>query len=161
MAVHTEGDAGTGLAALKLYDWMPGLVPALKDPRLDPAMIDKRIRGAVDAELAARGYEKAGSRPPQLLVAYHLAMERRVDRVQIDHVQGYGAGRGTPVAGSQMAASYEQGTLILDLLDPASQRLLWRGSAQGQIIPDLDPAERQQRINEAVRRILDRLPRGK
>jgi hypothetical protein len=161
MQVHIEpGSEGAKLASRRVFDWVANPLPDLQDRRLDPVMIDRRIRGAVNTRLAAMGYEKAGPRPAQVLVAYHVAMERRLARTEIDHVYGYGASRGAPRVTGEVPVAYEQGTLVLDFIDVDSGKLLWRGWAQGQVVADLDPAERQRRIDEAVHRILERLPRG-
>ena len=56
--------------------------------------------------------------------------------------------------------NYDQGTLVLDIVDGRSNELVWRGTAQARIDPSNSPEERQRRINEAVRKILDRFPPG-
>lgn len=53
---------------------------------------------------------------------------------------------------------YEEGTLLLDFLDPRSRRRLWRGSAQARVERDPAPDEREASIREAVRLMLERFP---
>jgi len=56
-------------------------------------------------------------------------------------------------------SEYEAGTLVLDVVDTRTNRVIWRGWAQdavGDMLEDRDTMERK--INEAVTRILARLP---
>jgi hypothetical protein len=55
---------------------------------------------------------------------------------------------------------YEAGTLLLDFVDTRTNRVVWRGWAEGSVDGMIDDQEwLEQRVDEAVRRILARLPR--
>ncbi len=54
--------------------------------------------------------------------------------------------------------SYEKGTLIVDLVDSASQRQVWRGSVQGLVAPDLPEEVRRLRLQSAIDQMLSNLP---
>ena len=47
---------------------------------------------------------------------------------------------------------------MLDVIDSASNELVWRGAAQARIDPNRSPQERTELINSAVRKMLDRFP---
>jgi len=53
---------------------------------------------------------------------------------------------------------YDEGTLILEVVDAASGRLVWRGWAQAEVKSKADPGQREARIWEAVAKILDQFP---
>jgi len=53
---------------------------------------------------------------------------------------------------------YREGTLILDVVDAGADAVVWRGSAQAQLAGSGEPLTRRARIQEAVRRILERFP---
>jgi len=54
---------------------------------------------------------------------------------------------------------YEQGTLVIDVLDARTERLLWRGWAQDSVQGILDNQDRMEReINEAVTKMFARFP---
>ena len=53
---------------------------------------------------------------------------------------------------------YDEGTLLIDVIDPATMQLLWRGSGTGVVDPQASPEKREQRINEAVEQILADFP---
>jgi len=56
---------------------------------------------------------------------------------------------------------YDEGTVVLDIIDPKTRNLVWRGSAQSRVDDGDTPEERDARVNEAYRRILERFPPGK
>jgi len=49
---------------------------------------------------------------------------------------------------------YEEGTLVIDIIDPESLMLIWRGVAQKVLPPHLDSDRIQKIVNEAVGQIL-------
>jgi hypothetical protein len=53
---------------------------------------------------------------------------------------------------------YRQGTLIIDVIDAAARRVIWRGTVQAEVGRHKDPDKRIERLNEAVRQILGRFP---
>ena len=63
-----------------------------------------------------------------------------------------------PAAADVRVASYEEGTLLLDLVDGTRNELVWRGSAQARIDPSRSPQERTELIRTAVRRMLEKFP---
>jgi hypothetical protein len=71
---------------------------------------------------------------------------------------GYGLGRWPAAAADVRLSQYEEGTLMLDVIDSSSNELVWRGAAQARIDPNRSPQERTRLINSAVRKMLDRFP---
>ena len=65
----------------------------------------------------------------------------------------YGAG-----SSHTTVRQYEQGTLLLDLIDPESKQLIWRGTGQTRLRDLKTPEEREARVREVVDRILERFP---
>jgi hypothetical protein len=53
---------------------------------------------------------------------------------------------------------YEEGTLILDIVDVKEHQLVWRGTAKAVVDENATPEQRQARIDQAVSMILDKYP---
>jgi hypothetical protein len=53
---------------------------------------------------------------------------------------------------------YEVGTLLVDFIDPATKRVIWRGTAQSRVNESRDPEERQALLRAAVERLLAQFP---
>ena len=77
ITVISDYDATASFAELETYGWMPNQ-PRPGDPRLDNALFDRRVRNAVEKELATKGYRKESTRP-DFQVLYHATLEEKVD----------------------------------------------------------------------------------
>jgi hypothetical protein len=153
MNVHSYAERGTNLRQYRTYRWGPADTWSTGDPRLDNnRFFDERIRGQVEKELARRGFEKAGDDPADLLVHYHASVSQEIDIRQLDPPSSYGAEYDPPFV-------YDKGTLFVDLVDPVTDRVIWRGWAEGSLERVVDnQAWMESRIDETVAKILGRLP---
>ena len=92
---------------------------------------------------------------PDLLIHYHASIDRRLNVNVADRAHGYCYADDCP----GFVDEYEAGTLVLDVVDTHTNRLIWRGWAQDSVQPMLNNADTMERkINEAVTRMLNRLP---
>ena len=108
-----------------------------------------------------KGYRQEASRP-DFLVKWHVSVESRPQSTPMATPTFRDVGP-MPSAGStsvpvMVTRQYREGTLILDIVDPGSDTVVWRGSAQAQLAGSGEPQTRQARIQTAVRRILERFP---
>lgn len=161
MEVTSDHDPKANFSAYHTYNWVPGPQQSTGDPRLDSTLLDTRIREAVEQQLTAKGLTKDSGAKPDLLVAYHVAVRGKQGVTTVSDASWYQPGwgyRGGGGGGPTYARDYEEGTLILDLLDASNRQLVWRGSAQAEVKENISPEKRQERINEAVRRILEQFP---
>jgi hypothetical protein len=73
----------------------------------------------------------------------------------VDRNRGYCSDDCEPTAGE-----YDEGTLVLDMVDARTNKVVWRGSARGVVNGLIDNQNLMERkIDEAVRRMLEPLPR--
>ena len=90
-----------------------------------------------------------------VLVAYQL----RYDRKSEVRVGGYGAGYiHAPYPYAVDVRKYREGTLIVDLVDPETKELIWRGWSVSDLRRAVDPQQEQEKIVWAVRTILEHYP---
>lgn len=155
--VSSESDPGADFSRLSSYGWLPETRPPTGDSRLDGSLLDARVRSAVDTQLAKRDYRRVPPEAADFLVSYHAALEKKIEVDTIYSTAGHGAG-GSVVESEAVEREYEQGTLLLDVVDPKTRQLLWRGSASAEIGPDDAPEERRKRIEKAVAGMLERFP---
>lgn len=158
--VSTDYDTGWSFASYRTWNWVPGPRQPTGDPRLDNDLLDRRVRGAVEREMAERGFWKVEA-DPDFEVDYHTALASKIRVQAIGSSYGYGPGAWEPIApGGVYARQYDEGTLIIDVIDAESHELVWRGIAEAEVYPTDSPAAREKKINEAVRKILERFPPG-
>lgn len=155
MKIDTDWDPSVDFSALETYDWKPTL--PFGDPRTDNSLLEDRVRRAVDRELATKGYKRRRGRVPDFYVSYIAAIESKLDVRVVNDYYGYRPGWGSWETNTYVR-EYDQGSLILDVSDPTSSNLLWRGMAEAEIDDSGTPQERQQVVSEAVGRMLERFP---
>ena len=156
MLVNSHADRTVDFAVYRTFDWAAADALPTGDPRLDnnPFFHDY-LQGAVERRLAARGLERVESGSPDLLIHYHASVDRRVDIVRIDRQSGYCYGEDCQVD----VIDYEAGTLVLDFVDAATTKVVWRGWAQDAFDGVIDDQDRMEKtIDEAVSRMLERYP---
>lgn len=49
-------------------------------------------------------------------------------------------------------------SIIIDIVNPKTKKLMWRGVAKAEIIVEVSDREKQRRTNEVVRRLLRDFP---
>ena len=159
--VSTDYDSSVSFSGYRTYAWIPGPQERTGDPRLDNSLLDARIREAVERHLAAKGYKKEESGSPDFLITYHVALKGKLDVTTMNNY-GYGPGwRGARMAGAGSTTyvrEYQEGSLLVDIVNPAQRHLVWRGTAQAEVTPTSTPEEKKARLDEAVGKILEGFP---
>ncbi len=158
MTVSSHMERGLDFSRYRTFDWGPADARPTGDPRLDENPFFKdHVEGAVEKGLAARGVALAPSGKPDLLIHYHASITNRIDVNRVDRTYGYCYAGDCPTG----TIEYEAGTLVLDIVDASTDRVIWRGWAQNSVEDLLDDPDRMaSMIDEAVTRMLQRLPRS-
>ena len=147
--VNYDYDREADFSRYQTYAWQDSDVNVLDDSPL----MHQRIIRAIDDQLLGKGLQQVDS-DPDLLVTYHGESEEMVvlDRTSYYDDWWYG---GVGVSTTR-ARSYEQGTLIVDLVDADGNRLVWRGIATDTVASSPDAQSRQ--IETATRQMFRRYP---
>lgn len=155
MTVSSHVERGLDFSRYRSFSWGPADALPTGDPRLDQNPFFKdHVQGAVEKQLALRGLPVTAG-DADLVVHYHANVSRRINPNQADRAYGY-----CP-SGDCLPApiEYEAGTLVLDVVDARTNRLVWRGWAQMGVENLLHDADRMAvTIDRAVTRMLQRLP---
>jgi len=141
---------------LRNYDW---LNPPDRGQTANELTI-KRVKASMIRQLAEKGYSLNTSNP-DFLIAIHGGSEKKVDVVNWGYnYRGYGSYRYGYSNRVHLidVYEYEEGTLILDFIDATSRELIWRGSVTKVIDPNATPEKREEVINEAVAKVLEKFP---
>lgn len=157
MNVGSHVERGLDVAQYRTYAWGPVDALPTGDARLDKdPFFQDHVQGAVEKELATRGFEGSTSGTPDLLIHYHANISERIDVDRMDSERGYCYAAGC----SPSVLEYEAGTLILDVIDARTNRLIWRGWAQGSVKGMLDNQDTMARqINDGITRMFTTFPR--
>jgi hypothetical protein len=140
---------GTDVRQYRTYNWASTAGQPTGDPRLDNnKIVQEYVQTAIEHHLRIKGLKKAVS--PDLLVRYYTNVKQEV--YTNGHVPG------DPHCEDCHAEVYDRGTLLIDLVDARTERLVWRGWAEGSLDGVIDDQDwMEERLDEAVARILRRM----
>ena len=166
--IKTYKDEKADFTAIKTYAWLPpapivqNVAPELSNPTLSQEALGPPIMAAVDRELAARGLKQADRDTADVHVTYFAALATGFSQTYLGEYYGYVTGWGSPIAPglapSTSTTVYEKGTVLVDIVQRAAKRAIWRGTAVTRINQDRTLKERVARINDAAERMFERFP---
>ena len=156
MNVSSYVERGLDVTQYRTYDWGPADALPTGDARLDAnPFFQDHVQGAVEKQLARKGFARVTVGAADLLIHYHASITNRIDVNRVDRQYGYCY----EVECRAGASDYEAGTLVLDIVDTRTNRVIWRGWAQDSVEEALhNPDRMAEQIDEAVTRMMSRLP---
>jgi len=157
MTVSAHIERTVNFADYVTYDWGPPDNLPVGDPRLDNnPFFNDYVQGAIEKKLAAKGYERAVTGEPDLLVHYHASVNQRVEVSAADAHYGYCYDNCEP-----RIVDYEEGTLVVDVVDRMTSKVVWRGWSQDTMNGVIDNQDRlKKQVDEGVTKMMLMLPRG-
>lgn len=117
----------------------------------------RRVTSATDQVLAGKGFTKSDSGDADFLVAIQTGKQQQTQYT----TTGYGMGAGWRFGGGMATTTeqtWDQGTLVLDIVDAKKKELVWRGSASGTLDASASADEKSANVQEAVTKILADFP---
>jgi len=156
ISVQTGYDPGIDFATRKTYAWHPDAKLDTGDPRFDTKLMERTIRSAADATLASKGFQKTDSGNPDFLVGYEANLGFGTSSVTGRRSLGSNTGDfGWTVSHT---VDYDTGALVLEMLDPTTDRILWEAVASTVVVERATATERKERVDKAVRKMLADFP---
>ena len=167
--IKTNQAPNTDFKVFKTYAWLPP-VPVVKNvapdavtnPTLSEEVLMPALVAAVDRELAARGFTKAAAASADVHVAYFAALSIGFNQSYLGEHYGYITGWASPIpiglAPTTNVTVYEKGTVLVDIVDRAANKAVWRGTALTRIAQEHSVEKRIERINEAAKKMFEKYP---
>jgi len=126
IGVFSDSDPDYDLSTYNTFDWGQKIdIEKGRNPLSYNELNDKRIKAAILDQMNTRGYQLT-SDDPDLILHYHII----IDDQSVVVTEPFGYNYGTYWTDRQTNVyTYQQGTLILDLMEKKSQSLIWRGWA--------------------------------
>ena len=152
--VKTAHEAGVDYSAYPTFDWRPGHKGHPDAPLAEGSPLDRQLRSIGEKLLRAAGFEKSVSGEPDLWITFYGMLEDigavgGVNFELSEHVSWIGD------PGSHYAHFYQQGTLVVEVVDAASDEVLWRGWASETI---KKPSQLEKKAEKVMSRILKQFP---
>src|SRR5882762_269491 len=148
--VQTDFDHQANFSQYKTYSW--------QEIKPGNSLWDARIKNAVDAQLAAKGWTKVESGGDVAIVAVKTTQTQRSLQTFYD---GFGGGwrwRGFGGMGEATTTEqdYKEGTLIVDMYDAKTKQLIWRGSAEDTVSDKA--AKNEKNLDKGVAKMFKKFP---
>jgi hypothetical protein len=146
--VKTDYDRGTDFSQYKTYSWE-------KVRTQDPLWVD-RIEAAVNAALAAKGWTQVPSGGNVAIVAIEMTRNQQtLDTFYNGFGRGWRWGGGFGDA-TTTVENYKVGTLVVDLFDANSKKIIWRGSSSDTLSDKSD--KNIKNLDKAVQKMFNHFP---
>jgi hypothetical protein len=151
--VFSDYDKSAYMTEYKTFGWSTPLsIEARNNPLYYNELNNKRINNAVAVQLESRNYKY--SEDPDILMHYHIIIEDKT----VMRTDPYGYYYGPYWMRSEVSVyEYQEGTLIIDLMDAHTNNLVWRGWITN-FLKNRDPEKMEESINTAVRMIFAQYP---
>jgi Domain of unknown function (DUF4136) len=150
--VKTDYDRSADFSQYKTYSWE-------KVQTHDPLWVG-RIKDAVNTALAAKGWTQMESGGQVAIVAMEMTKNQQTLNTFYD---GFGGGWGWRRFGgggfgdaTTTTENYTVGTLVVDLFDASSKKLIWRGSASDTLSDKSD--KNIKNLDKGVQKMFDHFP---
>ena len=144
--VTVEFDRGADFSQYKTFAIRNGQLNS-RNPALNSDLVKKRIESDIENALTARGLTKVAGRA-DLNVRYQFGAARKME---IERYPAGWYGLGTRV----VRVPYSEGTLVIDLRNPATTSLVWRAIATEE---KSDPSKIEGKLDDMVRKSLEKYP---
>jgi hypothetical protein len=159
ITVNSDYDPATDFTPLRSFAWIESQGPAGAPPGPSQPLFDQRVRNAVDDSLSQRGMKKVDRAAADFLVQYYISVDKKLQVDTNSYGYGYGGyGYGGRGYSNTTVREYDEGTLLLDFVDPIKKELVWRGSGTTRIRSTTTPEEREKRVRDVVTKILEQYP---
>ena len=125
--VKSDFDRNADFGRYKTYSWEK--VSTQNDLWVD------RIKAAVNAALSAKGWTQVESGGNVSIVAMEMTQSHQTLNTYYDNFggdwgwRGWGGGAGGFGESTTTESTYRVGTLVIDLFDSSTKKLVWRGSS--------------------------------
>ena len=153
-AVKTDYDRNADFSRYKTYSW--------KNVHTQNSLWVDRIKAAVNSALAAKGWTEVESGGDVSIMAMEMTKDHRTLNTYYDNFGGgwgwhWGGGYGDNFGTSTTTEeTYEVGTLVVDLFDTNTKKLIWRGSASDTLSEKSD--KNIKKLTMDVQKMFDHFP---
>jgi hypothetical protein len=161
MTVRTDFDPEQDFTGYKTYRWPDAQQLNPNDALQQNPLIAKRIMASVNKVLQEKGFNLAESGEVDFIVVIHAGVE---DRMQVTNWGGHYGGWYDPwwgaYGGTTTVSYYQEGTLVIDVVDTKEMELTWRGIGTDTVKGIQDPDKMQERFDQVVTKIMADFPPG-
>ena len=159
---NSDYDPTADFSNIRTYQWADRTPTGDDDPRVYNDITMRKIKFAVNQALQDKGMTMVNANP-DVYVAWHGAIDGKMSIQTVSSNYGYGYGwYGYGGMGMGSSTTYvnewDEGTILVDIIEGRKKELIWRGSAQAELKKHQDPQAGQEYINDVVANMLAGFP---
>ena len=139
---------GANFAKYHTYKWV-----SVEGGAHPNQIVDQEIKQSIDAQMASKGLMKTDAENADLYLAYQVAVDQEKQWNAFGMGRGFGGGMGQATS-----STISNGTLVLDMYDPASKQLVWQGRATKTLDPSSNQEKNEKNLNKAMAKLLKKFP---
>lgn len=162
--VETDHQAGFDFASLKTFNVAEAKQESKEDILISPFTLS-HIHAALESELGKRYQREEAGAKADFIVSYHVVVEERIDPRSYNDVYGfgyYGMGYRYPrpyfLGTNTGLRVYNQGSLIIDIVDAKNDKPIWRGVSEKRLSRGMAPQQQREVLSNAVIEVLAKFP---
>lgn len=168
ITTHHEYDREARFGEYKSFAWIT------EDPLIRPVagvvatnehfspFLEKEIRGAVNRNLRARGFQRIRvEEQPDLVLSFSIGAR---DKIRVDSYPasaGYRHGRHHSGGWVTNVHSYTEGILVIDVFDRGTKQVVWHGWATKRLSPQKHSEKRKAAVDRVVDSLLEEFPEAR
>ena len=139
---------GTDFSKYHTYRWI-----SIEGGAHPSQVVDGQIKQSVDSQLASKGLTKTDSDTADVYIGYQIAVDQKKPWKK------YGTDGNSPWDGMAAASSptLDPGTLVLDMYDPKSKRLVWTETATKSLQPS-NQEENMKNLEQIIGKLFKNYP---
>ena len=156
--INTDYDPAHNFGTIKSYH-----IVSKKRPISD--LLIARVSHALDSSMAARGIKKVDANEADILIDFMVVTKDKTRVTSYNTGYGY-RGFGNPYGGYGYGGvnnvdvrQYTEGSLLIDLIEPTTQKTVWRGTSKA-TVKERTPEEKTELANLHTETIVQQMPLG-
>lgn len=151
--VTTDYDSNAAFTTYDTYAFEPGQAREVQS--LDAS----RVRNAIEDEMRSEGYEQVPPEQADLWVRFRFEEQRKYESTGFSYGVGvFNSPFGFGLSTRPEARPVPQEQLVVELVEPESNRVVWKGTSREYLTEDMGPQSRTELINELISNMFQRYP---
>jgi hypothetical protein len=148
--VTSNSMPGTDFSKYHTYKWVT--IEGATQPN---QILDAQIKQSIDTQLATKGLTKTDNDKADLYVGYQAS----IDQEKQWNAYGMGGGpRWGGGMGTATSSTISNGTLVLDMYDPSTKKLVWTGRVTKTLDPGANQQKKQKNLDKSMQKLLKNFP---
>ncbi len=164
-----DHDPTVDFSRFHTYRWYDDAFPSKTSEYRQYNSSDARIRNYVNRELKAKNFREVSGVKPDFLINYSVSTQ---EKMKVNSFAGYpsagmhgGVGVGTHGSAVSLGYSsgpsvstYDEGTVIIDVIDTSTNTIVWRSLAEGRLKKLSSRKEKDSRASTVAREMMADFP---